>query len=213
MNTESKILIAIAAVVTVVASVLLVVGGGSDKQGDKTVDPERLVRADSIQTNPDAKVTLVEFGDLQCPACAAAQPVVQQVRKQFGSKVNFVWRHFPLGIHPNARPAANASEAARAEGKFFEFSDKLFATQGAWGEASSANAIQLFVQYGTGLGVSGPAIEKAVKDNQYKSRIDKDVTDGEALGVNSTPTFFLDGKKVETTELLAAVKDAVDRKK
>ena len=212
MNTESKVLIAIAAVITVAASVLLVMAGGKDDDSKPVADPGKLVRSDSIQSNPKAKVTLVEFGDLQCSACAAANPTVQQVKKRYGAKINFVWRHFPLNIHRNALTAANASEAANAQGKFFAFADKLMATQSAWGEAGTPAAIQLFVSYGGNLGVSSPAIEKAVKEQQYKAKISKDYADGEALGVNSTPTFFLNGKKVETTELLKAVAAAVSKK-
>lgn len=211
MNTESKVLIAIAAVITVAASALLIVNGTS-KEDEKPADAGKLVRSDSIQTNPKAKVTLVEFGDLQCPACAAAQSTVQEVKKQFGNKINFVWRHFPLAIHANAQVAANASEAANAEGKFFEYQDKLFKTQSAWSEVASANAIQLFVRYGSDLGVSGAAIEKAAKDRQYESKIKQGLADGEALGVNSTPTFFLNGKRVETAQLLEAVRAAVSKK-
>lgn len=212
MNTESKVLIAIAAVVTVAASALLIIGGAS-KDEDKPADTGKLVRSDSIQTNPDAAVTVVEFGDLQCPACAAANSTVLEVKKQFGDRVNIVWRHFPLNFHQNARSAAQASEVAHAEGKFFEYADKLFKSQAAWSEVAPANATRLFVQYGSGLGISGPAIEKAVKDKQYEAKVDKDLADGEALGVNSTPTFFLDGKKVETTQLLEAVRAAVNQKK
>ena len=212
MNTESKVLIAIAAVITVAASALLIVNGTKDTEDDKPVaDAGKLVRSDSIQTSPKAKVTLVEFGDLQCPACAAAQSTVQQVKKQFGNKVNVVWRHFPLAIHQNAQAAANASEVAHADGKFFEFADILFKSQGAWSEVANANATQLFAQYGSRLGISGDVIEQAVKDQQYQTKIKKDLADGEALGVNSTPTFFLNGKQIETSQLLEAVRSAVGK--
>ncbi|HEY8108826.1 MAG TPA: thioredoxin domain-containing protein [Patescibacteria group bacterium] len=212
MNTESKVLIAIAAVVTVAVGILLVVNGGKDDAA-KVADPGKLVRSDSIQTNPKAKVTVVEFADLQCPACAAAQPTVQQVKKQFGDRVNFVWRHFPLSIHQNAQAAAHAAEAANEQGKFFPYTDKLFASQEAWSEVANANAIQLFVSYGTGLGVDGAAIKDAASGQKYKTKIKKDMADGEALQVVSTPTFFVDGKRVDTSQLLQAVSEAVNQQK
>lgn len=208
MNTESKVMIAIAAVITVAVSVLLVMNGSS--QGESEVaDPGKLVREDSIQSNPDAAVTVVEFGDLQCPACADANATVQQIKDEFKDRVNVVWRHFPLDSHANAEAAANAAEAAHAQGKFFEYADTLFAQQGSWSDTTGGSLVQLFVQYGEALQLDGDTITQAVENEQYQDKIDRDRQDGLALGVNSTPSFFVNGQPVPTTGLRQAVQDAL----
>ncbi|MDP9211975.1 MAG: DsbA family protein [bacterium] len=208
MNTESKVMIAIAAVITVAVSVLLVVNGSSQEASEAS-DPGTLVRDDSIQSDPGAKVTVVEFGDLQCPACAGANATVRQIKTEFKDRVNVVWRHFPLDSHANAEAAANAAEAAHAQGKFFEYADTLFAQQSSWSDATGGNLIQLFVQYGEALQLNGDAITQAVESEQYKDKIERDREDGLALGVNSTPSFFVNGQPVPTDGLRQAVQDAL----
>ncbi len=211
MNTESKVLVAIAAVITVAVSVLLVVNGSSQEGVSDTADPGTLVRKDSIQSNPGAEVTIVEFGDLQCPACAAAHPTLEQIKAEFKDEVNVVWRHFPLDTHANAEAAANAAEAAHAEGKFFEYQDQLFTNQSAWSSAAAGNLARFFVQYAEAVRLDGNAVKQAVEDKKYQAKIDRDKEDGAALGLNSTPSFFVNGQPVPTDGLRQAVRDALKK--
>ena len=204
MNSEAKILIAVGAVVAVVASVFVL---SQPKAEQPSAAGDKLVRDDSHQTNPGAKVTLVEFADFQCPACQAVQPTVDQIKTEQGAKINFVFRHFPLTSHRNARPAANAAEAAGAQGKFFEMVTLLYQKQTEWSEAADPKS--LFAGYARELGLDGAKIEQAITTRQYDEILNRDYSDGEASGVNGTPTFFLDGKQVEATQLKTAVAEAV----
>lgn len=135
------------------------------------------------------KATLIEFSDFECPACGAAFQVVKQITEKYADELRFVYRHFPLDQHKNARTAAVAAEAAGAQGKFWEMHDLLF-----------KNQTNLSVETINGLGIELKLdMEKFTGDvntGKYKDKVQKDLTDGNALGVNSTPTFFLDGNKL-----------------
>jgi len=180
------------------------------------VDPSLLIRADSYKiATSSANVTLVEFSDFQCPACGAYYPVVQQVIKDFTGKMNFVYRNFPLtGVHPNAQLAAQVAEAAGIQGKYWEMSDMLFTKQNDWSASSSVRDI--FTQYAQTLGINVDQFKKDIDSDAVKNKITRDVNDGNALGINGTPTFFLDGVKLDNPASLpdfeAAVQNAVSQK-
>jgi protein-disulfide isomerase len=149
-----------------------------------------------VKTGPDdAKVKLVEFGDFQCPACAAAEPVLRTIRQQHASDVQIIFRHFPLSIHLNARPAANAAAQAATEGKFWQMHDKLYDTQQQWQGLSDPQ--DFFAGLAKEVGVDENKVKEAVKNASYNDLIQSDLTEGGSLGVNSTPTFYLNGRKLE----------------
>src|SRR5690606_29220292 len=140
---------------------LLILGGGAllllepaPAEPGNFVDQSRLIREHNTMTGSlDAKVTVVEFGDMQCPACASAHPVVKQIINEYGDNpdFNFVFRHFPLSsIHPHAQISAEAVEAAGDQGKFWEMHDLLFTRQSEW--ASGGNPLDKFVAYAGELG-------------------------------------------------------------
>ena len=150
---------------------------------------------DQVSGNKDSKNILIEYSDFQCPACKAYDPLVRQLLKEHGTELLFVYRHFPLPQHAQAKPAAYTSEAAANQGKFWEMHDMIFDKQTDW--AGKRNADEIFRQYAEILkldmakydeDISSAAIESKVSD-QYKS--------GVANFVNSTPTFFLNGKKIQ----------------
>ena len=151
-------------------------------------DQRRAVKAEG------AKVTIVEFGDLQCPACGAAHPIVKQVLADREGEVTFVWRHFPLPMHRNAMLAAVASEAAGEQGKFWEMHNMLFENQTEWAEEN--NAKEIFTGYAQELGLDTAKFTEALDSNFNAERIQTDMDEGIALGVNSTPTFFINGEKI-----------------
>ncbi|MDP9842982.1 DsbA family protein [Streptosporangium lutulentum] len=184
-------------------------GSGSDT-AVAAADGSRLVRADShrVQTAADGKVTLVEFLDFECEACRAAFPIVEELRKEYAGKVTFVVRYFPLPSHFNAERAARAVEAAAGQGKFEAMYQRMYQTQTEWGE-KQVPADDLFRKFAGDLGLDMAAWDKAYSDPATLTRIKKDVADGEALGVQGTPTFFLNGEKLEP-ESSDDIKAAID---
>ncbi|MEV7476072.1 thioredoxin domain-containing protein [Pseudarthrobacter oxydans] len=157
----------------------------------------QLVREDSHRvTSPSTeKAQLVEFLDFECESCRAAEPLVEELKKEYGDRITFVHRYFPLPGHRNSGTAALAVEAAAQQGKYQEMAARLFETQPQWGEKQDSQAA-LFRTYAQELGLDTAIYDAAVADQATKDRISQDVADGTALGVTGTPTFFLDGKKL-----------------
>jgi len=176
------------------------------------VDPSLLIRADSNKiATPSATVTLVEFSDFQCSACAIYYQIVSQVINEFKDSMTFVYRNFPLTeLHPNATLAAYAAEAAGLQGKYWEMHDFLFTKQSEW--SASGSARDIFVRYAESLGMSVDQFKKDIDSDAVKNRIAADVNDGNALGINATPTFFLNNRKIENPANLSdfetLIKDA-----
>lgn len=140
-----------------------------------------------------AKVTIVEFSDFQCPACRQAEAAIKQILADYPQEVRLVYRHLPLiQIHKQALAAAELAEAAAAAGKFWEMHDLLFERQDEWAENGGKLA-----EYGQELGISW--------DGTYKDKIDQDVNAARNLGINATPTFFVNGKKTNVVKLKAVV--------
>lgn len=142
---------------------------------------------DHAQGPEDADVTLVEYGDYECPHCGRAYPIVQQVQRKFGERLRFVFRNFPLGqMHPHAEAAAEVAEFAGAHGKFWEMHDRLFENQERLGEG-------LFLELGKELRLSTTAMRQALEQRTFQARVRADFTGGIRSGVNGTPTFFING--------------------
>ncbi|XAS65524.1 DsbA family protein [Pseudarthrobacter sp. So.54] len=157
----------------------------------------QLVREDSHRVTAPVteKAQLVEFLDFECESCLAAQPLVEDLKKEFGDRITFVTRYFPLPGHRNSGTAALAVEAAAQQGKYEQMYTKMFDTQPQWGEKQDSQA-PLFRTYAQELGLDLAKYDAAVADEKTIDRIRKDVADGKALGVTGTPTFFLDGRKL-----------------
>lgn len=214
MSKETKIILIISAmfVAVFIGFIYLATKPNSVNQSQPTVvDPNLLVRKDSYQTSPtNGKITLVEFGDFQCPACGEAHPIIKEILKNYGDKVNFVFRNFPLSQHTNALPAAETAEAAGAQGKYWEMYDKLYENQDKW--SSSTNVINIFVGYAKDLGLDVDKFTQDVKGEKYKDRITQDENDGNVIAIDSTPTFFVDGQKMIGVPTLDELKSLIDQK-
>lgn len=178
--------------------------------------PVVITQTDHVRGAKDGKVTLVEFGDFQCPACGAYEPIVRQVLADNKDTLKFSFRHFPLTqIHKNALLAAKASEAAALQGKFWEMHDTLYDKQEEWGEA--LNARDFIMMYANTIKLD---ITKFTSDLESKTLEDKilaEYKEGTSLGIQGTPTFFLNGKKLESNprnlaEFNTAIKDAATAK-
>lgn len=151
---------------------------------------------DIAQGPKNAKVTLIEYADFQCPACGAYFPVVQQLRQQYGNKVLFVYRYFPLtSIHQNAMLAAQAAEAARQQGKFWEMHDMLYQHQNDW--ATLVDPKPVFQGYASALGLDKDKFNADMVSSDTINFINKEEDAGTQAGVNATPTFFLNGKEIQ----------------
>jgi len=162
---------------------------------------------DHKQGSEDAPVTLVEYGDYECPYCGAAHPVVKEIKRRLGDQLCFVFRHFPLTqIHPHAENATEAAEAAGAEGKFWQMHDTLFENQQALDDVH-------LVRYAAALKLDVDRFERELAEHLYAKRVREDFLSGVRSGVNGTPTFFINGVRhddsYELETLLAAIEAAM----
>lgn len=154
-------------------------------------EPEPLIEKISTDDDPsrgaaDAPVTVIEFTDFQCPACRAIHPVLDDLLKTYSNRVRFVVRDYPLDQHPQARKAAEAAAAANAQGKFFEYVAVLFKNQEALDVAS-------LKKYAVDLGLDQTRFNAALDGGTYSAEVQKDVTEGDDYGIDSTPTIFING--------------------
>jgi protein-disulfide isomerase len=151
-----------------------------------------------IRGNPDAPVTLEEFGDYQCPPCGSFAVFVDQLVREYDSRLRLVFRNFPLKTHAHAREAALAAEAAGLQGRFWEMHDKLYREQANWSNAP--NARELFESYASAIGLNVDQFKKDMDGEKARERVDADRARGEALGVNLTPTVFLNDRPLEAKD-------------
>jgi protein-disulfide isomerase len=193
-------LVLAAVVVAGVAWYAVLTLGKSEQPAPPAAGAEQLVREDSHRLTSPAveKAQLVEFLDFECPSCGSIHPVVQEFQAEFGDKITFVHRNFPLAAHPNSGQAALAAEAAAQQGQYQQMANKLFETQSQWAGSQQSQA-PLFRAYAGQLGLDLAKFDAVVADPQTEERILADIEDGKALGVSGTPTFFLNGEKLTLT--------------
>jgi protein-disulfide isomerase len=171
-------------------------------------EPTLPVQSISVDDDPvrgDAKalVTIVEFTDFQCPSCAALQPILEEILKSYGNKVRLVVRDFPLARHENARKAAEAANAANAQGKFFEYTALLFKRQDKLDLPS-------LKKYASELGLNRARFDLELDGGRYAAEVKHDMDDGEIYGIDSTPAVFVNG--VALREMSAeALRALIDR--
>jgi len=230
MSKEIKILALIALAVVVVA----VVGASyyrnsmqsapvivkNNNSGKSSISPEILVRPDSATLGAvDAPITLVEFLDPECEACAAFSPVVKKILKDYEPKVRLVVRYMPL--HPNSLQAAALTEAAGEQGKYWEMQELLFRKHAEWGERHGAppsaqpkNIDALFEKYAMELGLNVEKVNGAIRENRYQAKLERDRRDGQTLGVRKTPSFFVNGRmlmRFGENDLRALIEDELKK--
>lgn len=167
-----------------------------------------------VQGKAEKGVTLVEFGDFQCPSCAAYFPILKQVKTKYGNDIAFQFKHFPLTqIHPNAMAAHRAAEAAGKQKKFWEMHDLLYQRQQAW--ATQSNIDQILEDYATELGLNVEQYKQDFASAEVNAVINADIAAGNQAGATATPTFVINGKKVEnvspTLEAFSAIIDQAIR--
>ncbi|MCL5435716.1 MAG: DsbA family protein [Patescibacteria group bacterium] len=209
MQKSTIVLIVIAVLIVFLGAALLFIFGSTPPSGGDTVSVEQLLSGiHHTKGSSGAPVVIVEFGDFQCPSCGAAYPVVSRILNDFGDKIYFVYRHFPLAQHEFARSAASASEAAAVQGKFWEMYDQLYQHQDKLDETSIRG-------YATSLGLDMAKFESDWKSQAAADIVTADAAAGAGFKVSATPTFFINGQRfvgalsydqfrAEITKLLSA---------
>lgn len=151
---------------------------------------------DHVKGLATSSVTLIEYSDFQCPACGTYYPFIKRLMDEYGDRITFAYRHFPLPQHQHAKLAAYMAGAAGVQGKFWEMHDKLFDNQSKW--TPLGNTRDEFFQYAKELGLDMVRFESDVDSSFVKDKVNLDLQSAITLGVNSTPTFFLSGLKLQS---------------
>lgn len=207
---------------TIVGTLILVIGvafafSGNNQpsnlsQEAKVVDQAVLLEGSRLEkgAGETAAVTIVEFGDFQCPACAATAPLVEQVYSQYPGQIRLVYRHFPLNnIHPNAQYAAQFAEAAKEQDAFWPVHDILYERQEEWANLRQADLKEKFVEYAQELRLDTQKLTERIDAPEIKEAVNADTALAGQIGVNSTPTFFVNGRQTTAPQLLTAVESAL----
>lgn len=209
LRNKAFIGIVLATLLLLFGGVYLFSRGGSSPTNEKKINETLLVPAGEYKyTNKETPLTLVEFGDYQCPACGSYHPVVKQLLSDYSDKLNFVFRNFPLSQHQNALISSYAAEAAGLQGKYWEMHNKIYETQNTWSTSSDAKSI--FDGYAKELGLDLTKFNTDITSATVKDKVQKDVSDGNAIGINSTPTFFLNGVQIKLVGSYSDFKKVID---
>ncbi|RII95588.1 disulfide bond formation protein DsbA [Clavibacter michiganensis] len=220
---KKQLIAAVIVIVAIVGVLIAVIASNSTRTdtpqamtADPTVAPStaELVREDTRyldEVGEDA-ITVVEFLDFECEACAAMYPYVEQMREKYAGQINVAVRYFPIPSHRNSQNAAVAVEAAAQQGQMQAMYSRMYETQAEWGEKQTPE-IERFRGFAEEIGLDMAKFEAAVTDPATLERVISDRAEGTALGVTGTPTFFVDGKMLELTafeDLDLAVQSALD---
>ena len=221
MKTNTKIAVSLTgvAILIVLAFIVIAIVQAQQSRPGAAVNPSTglasTVREDShrLAEAENSSVTVVEFLDFECEACGAAYPYLEEAREEFAGQVTFVTRYFPLPGHYNSKNAAIAVEAAAQQGALEAMYQRMFETQTEWGEQQESRA-PLFRQFAEELGLDLKQYDADVADPATLERVESDFDDGRALGVSSTPTFFINDRMIELTsfaDIRAAIEAELDR--
>lgn len=199
-----------------ILAALVVIFGGifwftKSKSNDTTGNNSNSQNSGSNHTvgNNTKSVTLVEFGDFQCTACAQYYPIVKQVKEKYKDQISFQFRHFPLvQTHPNAMVASRAAEAAGNQGKFWEMHDLLFENQNNWSQSQNPNAY--FEQYATQLSLNVEQFKQDMASAAVLAVINADVSAAQSFKTTGTPTFILNGQKIENPRTVEEFSKVID---
>jgi protein-disulfide isomerase len=169
--------------------------------------------ADHVFGKADSKVTLIEYGDYQCPACGSVHVTIRDITEQYKDKLRFVFRNFPLtAIHPNGKAAAAVVEAAGLQGKFWEMHNKVYESQSSWSDLSISDRGNFFDGYAKGLGLKVSTFQTDTASKSVEDKIAYDTALGNKVGVDATPTFYLNKTKLEIsmTSSKEKMKEVID---
>lgn len=179
---------------------IISVSKNSSKQISLDMSDSQIVIDDHVMGDRNSKVVVVEYLDLQCPNCAAWDPLVKEMFDRHKKDIALVHRHFPLSMHLNAMLAAKAAEAASIQGKFYEMKELLFAKQDQW--SNSLRGKEFMINYAESLGLNLSQFEYDLESESVENRILRDQKSAQRSGVQATPTFFINGKHIDNSLIL-----------
>lgn len=212
-----KVGITTGVVLIVVISIvgLIKLAGSSGPSSSSGINVPPISKSDITKGNPKSKVTLIEYSDFQCPACAAYHPLVNQLLTDFNGKIYFVYRMFPLSsLHKNALISAQAGYAAHKQGKFFEMDDYLFNKQTEWAELSDPTTA--FTDYAKLLKLDTNKFKADMNSDEAKNYVADSQNQASSIGINATPTFFVNGKQITNPanydEFKKVIQDELNKK-
>ncbi len=159
------------------------------------IEAYKEVTGDHVKGSAIASLTLIEYSDFQCPACGRMAPIIEQLSEAFPNDLKVIYRHYPLtSIHPNAYLGAKASEAAAIQGKFWEMHDLLFANQKIW--ANMQTPENALTTYAETIGLDIEKFKQDLESKETEKRVDENIKAGNVARINSTPSLFLNGEKI-----------------
>ena len=210
---KNKIILWVIITVVVIGSIFGIVKLASKSQitgsDNLAITVSAINDNENIKGDKEALATLIEYSDFQCPACGSYYPILKKVSEDLGAKVRFTYRHFPLPQHKNAKLAATVAEAAGKQGKFWEMHDLIFQNQSDWSEEK--NAAVLFAKYAQDIGLDLARFQTDIASDEIKAKIENDYQSGVKAGVNSTPSFFLNGKKINNPRNYDEFKNSIEQ--
>ena len=201
----------VAIIIAVVVGAVVLTGGDSSKKEEvKKIDIAAVTDKDHVKGAKNPKITIVEYGDFQCPFCGVVHPTVEQVLPEYKDDVRFVFRHFPItNIHPNTLVMHRAAEAAGNQGKFFELYDMIYENQREWSE--SKGPVGLVTGYAKKLGLDMDKFTKDLNSSEVADRVRDVKNEGAKAGVESTPAFFIDGKPVDAPQSADQFRETINK--
>jgi protein-disulfide isomerase len=191
----------------VIAAIILVFGGiviaNNRKDSNTSGSGSTAAATNHVEGSTSKGITLVEYGDFQCPVCGLYEPTVKQVAEKYKDSIQLQFRHFPLQqVHPNAFAGSRAAEAAGVQGKFWEMHAMLYDHQNDWSTAS--DPVSIFTQYAKSIGINTDQFKTDFTSSKVNDAINADIAAGNKLNVSGTPTFYLNGEKVELSTLVGS---------
>lgn len=201
-------------VVGLVGTFMLLGEQPSTQSGNSTnLSKEEILQPDHYPYtlgNEESKVILIEYGDFQCPFCGALHPLISQLLAEYGDRIQFQYRHFPItAIHNNAMVSHRAAEAAGLQDKFYEMYDKIFVGQAEWSESNEPG--QIFERYAKEIGLDVDKFNKDRNSQKVLDTIQTNLSEAVKLDVSSTPTLFLNGEKMETPTSYEALVEPIEK--
>ena len=168
-------------------------GGAKDSIEEQKKDEEEVVDVsiddDAIRGDENAKITIIEFSDYECPYCTKAEATMKKILKNYEGKVRWIYRDFPMSYHKDSQLAAEASEAAHTQGKYWEYHDLLYKNNDSLKKES-------LIKFAEELGLDMDKFKKDLESRKYKDEVEKDASDAVEAGVDGTPSFFINGRKI-----------------
>lgn len=212
MNNDTKIILSVSFFsILLIAVFLWLSQPPKSANTNKSAQLTELLQKNPGQTrgNPQAKVQLVEFADIQCPACATYAPDIDKFVTDYAQEISYVYKHYPLPQHLNAIISAQAAQAAGLQGKFFELQSLLFAKQSNW--SGQTDPMSMFLNYAKQVNLDLTKFQSDINSQPVKDAITNDTADGNTLGVDSTPTVLINGVPFNLAPNYANLKKEVDK--